>query len=117
MGRAVEVIADRHVVGRNGLRHRSGCAADRKESPGHFLAGADLGERSVSNRIEVELQRLLSGTGSSVIHGMSRCVAVLAHRGQPAHTLLDLLGTVPLVSLAPARSAIRASRRHSAAMW
>jgi hypothetical protein len=64
-------LRENAIVGRNCFGHCPGRTADREESSGHFLAGADLGERSVRKRIEVELQRLLRGTGSSVIHGMS----------------------------------------------
>src|ERR1700730_10795297 len=44
--RAVNCVAERHVVSRHRFGNRSGRAADMKKSPRHFLARADLGERS-----------------------------------------------------------------------
>ena len=56
---AVEGVADRHVVGRNGLGHCPGRAADREEPPGDLLAAADLGERAVRRGVEVDRQGFL----------------------------------------------------------
>jgi hypothetical protein len=64
----VEHIAYRHVVGRNGLRHRSGRAPDREEPSGNLLAATDLGVRAILRRISVERYRLLLCAGSRVIH-------------------------------------------------
>src|SRR6266705_5124364 len=58
--RAVEPGADRHVVGRDGLRHSSSRAADGKEPSGDLLAGADFGKRPVRRCVKVKRQRLLS---------------------------------------------------------
>ena len=65
---AVDRVADRHVVGRHALRHRAGGAADAEEPAHHFLPRADLGERAIPARVQVDLQRLLQGVGSN-LHG------------------------------------------------
>ena len=59
IGRAVDRIAESHVVGRHRLRHRARRAADMEKAPGHFLAGADLREGAVLLRVEIDLERLL----------------------------------------------------------
>ena len=55
----VNRVADRHVVGGHGLGHRAGRAADVEKPAGHFLAGADFGERAVFGGVEIDLKRLL----------------------------------------------------------
>ena len=60
---AVDGVADRHVVGRDGLGDRARGAADPEEPAHHFLAGADLRDRPVPARIEVDAQRLLMRVG------------------------------------------------------
>jgi hypothetical protein len=55
---AVDRVAEGHVVGGHGLRHGAGGAADAEKPSRDFLARADLGERAVSHRIEVDLERL-----------------------------------------------------------
>ena len=59
IGRSVNRIAESHVVGRHGFRDRSRRAADVKKSPRHFLPRADLRERPVFLRVEIDLERLL----------------------------------------------------------
>src|SRR6266436_9487955 len=51
-------VAHFHVVSRDALRDRPGGAADTEKPAHHLLAGADLRERSVPARIEIDLQRL-----------------------------------------------------------
>ena len=59
IGRAVNRVAELHVVGRHRFCDRAGGAADLKKSPRHFLAGANFGKRSVAFPIEIDLERLL----------------------------------------------------------
>ncbi len=56
LARPVDGVAERHVVGRHRLGDRAGRAADAEEPSGHFLPGADLGERAVETRVEVDLR-------------------------------------------------------------
>ena len=58
IGRAVNRVAELHVVSRHRLRDRAGGAADLEKTPRHFLAGADLGEGAVAFAIEIDLERL-----------------------------------------------------------
>ena len=59
VGGPVNRVAERHVVGRYRLCNRSGSAADMEKTARHFLAGADLRERSVFLCVQVDLERLL----------------------------------------------------------
>ena len=61
VGRAVNRIADGHVVGGNGFGDGARSAADVKKPAGDFLAGADLGKGAVFLRVEIDLRRLLAG--------------------------------------------------------
>ena|SRR5437667_4003975 len=57
--RAVNCIANGHVVSGNGLRHRT-CGASRSEKPTRdLLAGADFGECAVLGSVDVYPQRFL----------------------------------------------------------
>src|SRR6202034_3810170 len=56
---AVDGVADRHVVGGDGFRHRAGRAAHPEEPAHDFLARPDLRDRSVPARIEIDAERLL----------------------------------------------------------
>ena len=49
--RAINGIAERHVVGRHGLGDGAGCAAHAEESAGYFLAGANFSEGPIFARI------------------------------------------------------------------
>ena len=60
---AVDGVADRHVVGRDGLGDGARGAADPEEPAHHFLAGPDLRDRPVPARIQVDAQRLLMRVG------------------------------------------------------
>ena len=71
VGLAVDGVADRHVVGRHRLRDGAGRAPGPEEPAGDLLAGADLGDRAVPARVEVDLQRLL------------QCVRAGFHAGSP----------------------------------
>ena len=55
---AVNRIAKAHVVGGHGFRDGPGGAAHEKTAC-HFLASADLGERSILLCIEIDLERFL----------------------------------------------------------
>ena len=52
---AVEGIADGLVVCGNRFGDGGGGFSDVKEPAGHFLSGADLGERAVSRGVQVDL--------------------------------------------------------------
>ena len=52
---AVEGIADGFIVCRNRFGDGGGGFADVKEPAGHFLSGADLGERAVTRGVQVDL--------------------------------------------------------------
>src|SRR3989442_13250964 len=67
--RAIQAIADRHVVRRDGLGDTGGGGADREEPPRHFLTAADLGKRPVRRGIEIERQGLLLCGERGVDHG------------------------------------------------
>ena len=60
-GRAINRIADGHVVGGNRFGHRAGCFAHVKKPARDFLAGTDLGEGAVALRVQIDLQRFLAG--------------------------------------------------------
>ena len=70
---AVDVVADRHVVGRHGLGDGAGGGADLEEAAGDFLAGADLDDRAVLVLVEVDREGLLVGgqRGVAGAHGVS----------------------------------------------
>jgi hypothetical protein len=68
VGRAVNRVADGHVVGGNGFRNRAGRLADVEEPARDFLTRADLGERAVFFRVEVDLERLLAGVQFFAVH-------------------------------------------------
>ena len=51
---SVERVADRHVVSRDRLGHRSGRASDGKEPSSHLLPAADFRERAVRRGIEID---------------------------------------------------------------
>ena len=59
VGWSVNRVAKRHVVGRHRFRDGPGRAADMEKAARHLLASADLGERSVFLRIEIDLERFL----------------------------------------------------------
>src|SRR5207344_988996 len=60
---AVDSIADGHVVSGDRLRDGACSAAHPEEPPHDLLAGADLGNRPVPARIEVDSQGLLMRVG------------------------------------------------------
>ena len=61
LGLAVNRVADLHVVGGDGLGDGARGAAHAEKPARHLLAGADLGERAVFRRVEIDPQRLLMG--------------------------------------------------------
>ena len=63
---AVDRVAERHVVCRDGAGHGARRAAGLEEPVRHLLAGADFGQRSVDRRVEIDRQRL----GMGVLFGI-----------------------------------------------
>ena len=59
----VDRVAEAHVVGRTGLGDRARRAAGLEEIARHLLARADLDDRTVEQRIQVEFQGLLERRG------------------------------------------------------
>ena len=59
IGRSVDRVAERHVVGRHRFGDRAGRAAHMEKPARHFLAGADLRERPVLLGVQINLERLL----------------------------------------------------------
>src|SRR2546423_1500959 len=55
--RAVNRVAERHVVGGHRLGDRASRAAHMKKTPRYFLSRADLRERAVLLRVEIYLER------------------------------------------------------------
>ena len=55
---SIDSVTHFHVVSRHALRDRAGRAADAEKPAHHLLPGADLRERPVPARIEIDLQRL-----------------------------------------------------------
>src|ERR1700733_4486749 len=64
----IKGIADRHVIGRDRLRHRSCRAADQEKPSCDFLAAANLGECSIGRGVEIYRQRLLTRSRFALIH-------------------------------------------------
>ena len=58
-GGAIDGVAHRHVVGRDGFGYRARRAARAKEEAGHLLSRADFGKRAVLAGVKVYLSRLL----------------------------------------------------------
>src|SRR5690606_29581043 len=58
---SVNGVAEVHVVRGDRLRHRARRAARLEENPRHFLARADLGERSILRLVEIDRERLAVG--------------------------------------------------------
>src|SRR5437588_6296269 len=74
IGRSVNGIAERHVVGGHGFRDRAGSAAHMEKTAGHLLSGADLREGPILLRIEIDLERLLVRAEIHFrVHTHSRC--------------------------------------------
>jgi hypothetical protein len=59
VGRSINRVAERHVVSRHRLCDCARGAADKKEPPCHFLAGANFREGPVTFGVEINLERLL----------------------------------------------------------
>ena len=53
---AVRVVADRLVVGRDGLRDRSRSRANAQKPTGHFLTGSNLGKRPIEGSLQIDGQ-------------------------------------------------------------
>ena len=67
LGLAVDGVAHRHVVGGHALGDGAGGAAHAEEPAHDLLAGADLGERAVAARVEVDLEGLGVGVDDAVV--------------------------------------------------
>src|SRR5437773_5634369 len=59
IGRAINRVAELHVVSRHRLRDRAGCAANLEKATRHFLPGADFRESPVALPVEIDLERFL----------------------------------------------------------
>ena len=113
---AVNRVADGHVVRGHRLGDCAGRAAHFEEPARDFLPGADLGESAVTERIEVDLERLLirGQPGAIVCHRSvdsirhDRRVAITGELGQSvsyrhfaSHKSSDPTGGVTLVCPVP----------------
>ena len=67
---AINRVADRHVIRRNGLGDGAAGSADPEKPPRNLLTGANLGENAVLGRVEVDLKGLLVGI-ELVAHSLS----------------------------------------------
>jgi hypothetical protein len=65
---SIDSVTHFHVVSRHALRDRARRAADTEKPAHHLLPGADLSERSVPARIEIDLQRLRMGINRFLFH-------------------------------------------------
>ena len=66
--RTINRVADHHIVGGYRLGDGPRRASDAEKPARHFLAGADLGERTVFPRVQIDLQGLLVGAGDLAVH-------------------------------------------------
>ena len=67
--RSVDFVAELHVVGRHGFCDRSCGGACLKEPPRDLLTGADLDNRAVFQRVEIDGERLFDSAWRGVGHG------------------------------------------------
>ena len=65
---AVQFVADRHVVCRDGFRDGAGSPADVKEPSGGLLARADFGEGPELLQVDIDLQGFLGSAESVLFH-------------------------------------------------
>ena len=72
IARAVDRVAEGHVVGRHRLRDRARRAADAEEPARHFLARPDLGEGAVFGGVQIDLQGLVMRVELVLVHGDPR---------------------------------------------
>lgn len=72
LGRAVDRVADGHVIGRDALGDRARGAAYKEEPARHLLSGADLGDGAVLALVEVERQGFLPRAGRERVHWVRR---------------------------------------------
>ena len=115
VGRSVDRVAERHVVGRHRFRHGSRRAAHVEKTPRHFLAGADFGEGAVLLRVEINLERFLVRPEIHLrLHALTRCGTspafttrpeLLSHslgaaRGDPTSLIVWQRGVYPVAALA-----------------
>jgi hypothetical protein len=92
VGRAVDGVADRHVVGRHGFGDGSGGSAHAEEPPRDFLPGADFGEDAVFRGVEVDLERLLLGAQGAARTGLREADQFVLQRRRHGRSI----GVVPL---------------------
>ena len=74
--RAINGVAELHVVGRHRFGHGAGGTTDPEEPPGHFLTRADLGEGSVFAFVQIDLERLLICAEDGRFHAPPPCAKV-----------------------------------------
>jgi hypothetical protein len=74
LARAVDRVADRHVVRGDSFRDRAGCAADMEEPPGDLLPRADFGKGAVLLVVKIDLERLVARAQDIAIHG-GNCIS------------------------------------------
>ena len=86
---AINRIAHSHVIGAHALGHRAGRAADTKEPPRHFLAGANFSKCAVLVTVEVDRLCFLRGAEARLLHR-------LFLRHYPVQKTLDLRGLFPV---------------------
>src|SRR6188472_18153 len=60
VGRAVNRVAECHVIGGHRFRNRARSAADIKKTARHLLPRPDFGKGAVTLGIEIDLERLLT---------------------------------------------------------
>ena len=66
--RAVDGVADSHIIGGNRLGNGARGAADAEKPARDLLSGADFSEGSVLARVQVDLKRLMVGAGNLAFH-------------------------------------------------
>ena len=60
IGRAVNRVAECHVIGRHRFRNRTRSAANVKKAARHLLPGPNFGKSPVTLGVEIDLERLLT---------------------------------------------------------
>ena len=75
VGRAIDRIAHRHVVGRDGLGDRARGPAHAEKPAHHLLPRPDLGKRAIAPGVQVDLQSFLIGIEFFVGHNLGALFA------------------------------------------
>src|SRR5213082_136286 len=88
IGRSVNGIAERHVVGGHGFRDRAGSAAHMEKTARPLPSGADLREGPVRLRVEIDVERLPARAEIHLrVHTHSRCPSSRAKSRDPVANL------------------------------